>query len=104
MDMLSEPMLDAVLHQPVRTRLAAFLFTRGEATFTELKKQLEVTDGNLDAHMKKFIAAGYINQTKASTGKRSTTSYSLTEKGQHAFEDYIETMKRVLSFTEIKLK
>jgi len=102
MDMLSEPILDTVLHQPVRTRLAAFLYTRGEATFTELKKQLEVTDGNLDAHMKKFAAAGYISQKKATTGNRSTTSYCLTSKGQHAFEDYIETMKRILSFPSFK--
>lgn len=103
MDMLSEPILDVVLHQPVRTRLAAFLYTRGEATFTELKKQLEVTDGNLDAHMKKFIAAGYIKQKKDSKGSRTTTTYSLTKKGRNAFEDYIETMKRVLSITSFEL-
>lgn len=102
MDMLSEPILDAVLHQPVRTRLAAFLFTRGEATFTELKKQLEVTDGNLDAHMKKFIAVDFIKAKKGSDGKRSRTTYSLTKKGKDAFEEYIETMKRVLSFSNIE--
>lgn len=103
MDMLSEPILDVVLHQPVRTRLAAFLFTRGEATFTELKKQLEVTDGNLDAHMKKFVTTGYIKSKKSSDGKRSRTTYSMTKKGQNAFEEYIETMKRILSFSNIKL-
>ena len=102
MDMLSEPLLDAVLHQPVRTRLAAFLFTRGEATFTELKKQLEVTDGNLDAHIKKFITVGYIRPKKSNDDKRSRTTYSLTKKGRNAFEEYIETMKRLLSFTNIK--
>lgn len=102
MDMLSEQILDAVLHQPVRTRLAAFLFTRGEATFTELKKQLEVTDGNLDAHMKKFIAAEYIQPKKERIGKRLISTYSLTKKGRHAFEDYIETMKRILSFPNIE--
>lgn len=52
--------IDILLHQPVRTRVAAFLSTRGEATFTEWKNVLEITDGNLDAHFKKLLTAGYL--------------------------------------------
>ena len=51
--------LDPLLHQPIRTRLAAYLAARGETTFTELKRVLEVTDGNLEGHIKKLLAAGF---------------------------------------------
>ena len=43
--------LDPLLHQPLRTQLAAFLAGAGEATFAELKRQLDVSDGNLDSHL-----------------------------------------------------
>ena len=98
MDSLSPFELDTTLHQPVRTRLVAFLVARGEATFTELKKELAVTDGNLDAHIKKLLAVNYVRAQK-SDGKthRTQTFYKLTAKGKAAFDDYLETLKRVLS-------
>ena len=90
--------LDTVLHQPVRTRIAAFLATRDKATFTELKKELDITDGNLDAHMKKLLTSGYIKAAKKpGTGKRSQTLYSLTRKGREAFENYLKTLERILN-------
>ena len=45
--------LDPLLHQPLRTQIAAYLVGRGEASFSELKRILQCTDGNLDAHVKK---------------------------------------------------
>lgn len=98
MDTLSPIELDANLHQPVRTRIAAFLMARGEASFTELKKELNVTDGNLDAHIKKLIAANYLRAQKIDEKKQRTqTVYKLTSKGKNAFENYLETLKRILT-------
>lgn len=98
MDTLSPFELDNALHQPVRTRIAAFLYSRGEATFTELKKELALTDGNLDAHIKKLAAASYLRAQKTGDkNQRTQTIYKLTSKGKAAFENYLETLKRVLS-------
>ena len=89
--------LDTILHQPIRTRIVAFLVSREQATFTELKKELDITDGNLDAHMKKLLQAKYIRATKkAGDGKRVLTLYSLTSKGRSAFEQYLATLERIL--------
>lgn len=98
MDAMSSPELNTILHQPVRTRIVAYLATRGETTFNELKKALEITDGNLDSHMKKLVSVDYIKTKKleASKGKQQTL-YCLTETGRHEFEIYIETLKRLLS-------
>jgi predicted ArsR family transcriptional regulator len=97
-DALSSPDLNIVLHQPVRTRIVAYLAARGESTFNELKQALDITDGNLDSHMKKLISANYIQTKKqvATKGKQQTL-YSLTKTGSREFENYIETLKRLLS-------
>jgi DNA-binding MarR family transcriptional regulator len=91
--------LDPLLHQPLRTQLAAFLAGAGEATFTELKRQLDVSDGNLDSHLKKLIAAGYINMRKdENPGGRTQTSYALTKIGHAALQRYIVALQNMLPF------
>lgn len=62
--------LDPLLHQPLRTQLVAFLAGAGEQTFSELKRQLGVSDGNLDAHLKKLLAADYVCVRKDASGAR----------------------------------
>ena len=66
--------LDPVLHQPVRTQIVAYLAAREEATFTELKRVLRVSDGNLESHLKKLIAAEYVSDRKDSSSARQQTS------------------------------
>jgi predicted ArsR family transcriptional regulator len=98
MDAPSSPDLNLILHQPVRTRIVAYLAARGEATFNELKKALDITDGNLDSHMKKLVNADYIESRKqAATKGKQQTLYSLTDLGRQEFEHYIENLKRLLS-------
>ncbi len=89
-------MLDPLLHQPLRTQLAAFLAGAGEATFTELKRKLEVSDGNLDSHLKKLIAAGYVAVRKDESGGRIQTCYTLTDTGRAALHGYIRMLQQLL--------
>jgi len=89
--------IDNLLHQPVRTRLAAFLATRGEATFTELKNVLEITDGNLDAHVKKLVTAGYLLARKYQGKGRAQTQYRLSAAGKRAFEQYVQQLNALLN-------
>jgi DNA-binding MarR family transcriptional regulator len=89
-------MLDPLLHQPLRTQLAAFLAGAGEATFTELKRQLDVSDGNLDSHLKKLIAADYVNVRKDDSAARIQTCYALTKVGRAALQSYILALQKLL--------
>jgi predicted ArsR family transcriptional regulator len=88
--------LDAILHQPLRTQLAAFLAGAGEATFAELKRQLDVSDGNLDSHLKKLIAAEYVAVRKDHSAGRTQTCYALTKTGRAALQSYIAALQRLL--------
>lgn len=93
--------LDPILHQPVRTRLVAFLAGRGEATFKELKDLLQVTDGNLDAHIKKLFAVDYIVSRKERINKRNQTFYRLTDKGREHFQQYVLSLQKLLSLGKV---
>jgi len=96
--------LDRVLHQPIRTRIAAFLAARGEATFSELKQALKLTDGNLEAHMKKLTQTGYVDVRKdadtqlKNSGKRVQTFYSLSNHGKEALSAYVQALSGLLQF------
>ena len=90
--------LDGVLHQPVRTQIVAYLIGREEATFTELKRVLRVSDGNLESHLKKLIAAEYVATRKDSSNARPQTVYTLTRSGQAALRQYMAVLQRMLGF------
>ena len=96
---VSEPGLDAVLHQPVRTQIVAYLIGREEATFSEFKRVLRVSDGNLESHMKKLIAAQYIATRKDASSARQQTVYSLTPGGRAALRRYMANLQQMLGFT-----
>ncbi len=86
--------LDVVFHQPVRTRLAIVL-RRGEHGFSALKLELGVTDGNLDAHLRKLSAAGYLS-SRMVTDTRPHTLYRLSQSGKTAFDRYRRTLLKLL--------
>jgi DNA-binding MarR family transcriptional regulator len=92
--------VDPLLHQPLRTQIAAFLLGANEANFSELKRQLDVSDGNLESHLKKLIAADYVSVRKDSSGVRPHSCYALTETGHAALRRYILALQRLLPLTQ----
>ncbi len=90
------PSLDPILHQPVRTQIAAFLSGRGEATFSELKRVLDITDGNLGAHLNKLTEAGIINSRDELRGQRPQTVFYLTARGRAALTEYVERLTQLV--------
>ncbi|MFT2543013.1 transcriptional regulator, partial [Escherichia coli] len=74
----------------------------GEATFSELKRELAVSDGNLDSHIKKLIAVDYVEVRKESSEEsgigRPQTVFMLTETGRNALQEYVAALQRMLSF------
>ena len=89
--------LDPIIHQPTRTQLVAYLASRREATFMELKRLLGLTDGNLEAHLKKLIEAGYLTIRKEGNKVgRTHTVYELTESGRKALAEYVLQMANLL--------
>lgn len=88
--------LDALIHQPLRTQLVAYLAGAQELTFTELKRVLDVSDGNLDAHLKKLLAAGYVAVRKQTGLGRPQSFFALTPQGRDALATYVRALQEIL--------
>ena len=91
------PSLDPTLHQPVRTQIVAYLVGRQEATFSELKRVLGMTDGNLDAHLKKLLAAEYLTQRRETSGPRAQTLFAVSPRGLEALTCYTRQLQSLLA-------
>jgi predicted ArsR family transcriptional regulator len=96
------PSLDPILHQPVRTQIMAFLSGRGDTSFTDLKRSLELTDGNLGAHLSKLVEAGLVDSADARTGNRSQTLFCLTAAGRTALGHYVAHLEALMKMVTPK--
>lgn len=93
------PELDNIIHQPARLRIMATLTALDpgdQADFMWLRKELDLTDGNLGAHLLKLEEAGYIAVDKKFVGRKPKTSLSATHKGRAAFEDHVKALRSIL--------
>ncbi len=91
--------LDHIIHQPVRLRIMAALVgleSHEQVDFTYLKKQLELTDGNLGAHLAKLEEAEYVRLEKTFVDKKPKTYASVTGKGRDAFAGHITALQEIL--------
>ena len=88
--------IDDVIHSRVRLAIMSYLMTAGTADFSELKKQVKVSDGNLSTHLKKLETAGYIHQSKQFVANKPQTTIMVTKTGQEAFSTYLTGLKALL--------
>jgi DNA-binding MarR family transcriptional regulator len=64
--------------------------------FTELRKLLDITDGNLGTHLAALEKAGYIDVEKSFVGKKPRTRLSLTRSGRRAFEEHVQYLRDII--------
>lgn len=97
------PELNELIHQPVRLRIMAALTSLPadtEMEFTTLRDLLEVTDGNLGAHLRKLEDAGYIAVTKTFVGRKPRTYVGATDAGRLAFRAHVAALKAILAIPQ----
>lgn len=91
--------LNEIIHQPVRLRIMATLVTLGpdeEVDFTYLRTMLEVTDGNLGAHLRKLEDSGFINVNKVFVGRKPRTFVSASDEGRKVFAEHVTALESIL--------
>ena len=93
--------LDAVIHERVRLAIISALAVNESLSFNDLKKLLEVSDGNLSVHARKLEDAGYVRCTKSFVGRQPRTEYKLSASGRRALEGYLQQMESVIRSTRI---
>lgn len=94
------PELDTTIHQPIRLRIMASLVTlpdKQKVDFSYLRKVLNVTDGNLGAHLQKLEDAAYIGVEKTFVARKPRTYLWATSAGRSAFERHVAALNAILS-------
>jgi DNA-binding MarR family transcriptional regulator len=92
-------MLDEIIHQTVRLKVMAALVAVDEDVdidFSFLKRLLQLTDGNLGAHLKKLEDAGYIRLEKVESDRRVRSLLSATAAGRKAYHAHIRALKAII--------
>jgi DNA-binding MarR family transcriptional regulator len=91
--------LNETIHQPVRLRIMAALVAldpSAEVDFAYLRDLLEVTDGNLGAHLRKLEEAGYILVTKTFVERKPRTYVAATPAGRQVFQEHVAALEAIL--------
>ncbi len=91
--------LNETIHQPVRLRIMAALVAlepANEVDFSYLRDLLEVTDGNLGAHLRKLEEAGYIAVNKTFVDRKPRTFVAATVSGRKVFQEHVAALKSIL--------
>ncbi len=91
--------LNETIHQPVRLRIMAALVTLepgNEVDFTYLRDLLDVTDGNLGAHLRKLEEAGYIAVNKSFVDRKPRTFVGATAAGREVFQEHVAALEAIL--------
>ena len=88
--------LDRLIHDRTRLGIVSALAVNDSLSFSELKKLLRVTDGNLSVHARKLEEAGYVACTKTFERRVPKTKYRLNASGRRAFERYLNHMESLI--------
>jgi|SRR5581483_4130856 len=88
--------LDRVIHERLRLGIVSALAANDRLSFTDLKRLLQTTDGNLSVHARKLEEAEYVACDKSFDGRVPRTEYRLTAAGRRALEKYLSHMEAII--------
>jgi DNA-binding MarR family transcriptional regulator len=92
--------LDRVIHERTRLGIASALAVNASLSFSDLKRLLDTTDGNLSVHARKLEDAGYVTGAKSFVGRVPRTEYRLTAQGRAALQRYLDHMEALIQATK----
>lgn len=85
--------INKVFENRIRLGVMSLLLVHDEMDFNSLKKQLDVTDGNLATHLGTLEKSEYIKIEKEFVGKIPRTTYTATKAGRKAFAHHLEALE-----------
>lgn len=88
--------LDRLIHERLRLGIISALAANDRLTFSELKRLLQTTDGNLSVHARKLEEASYVACEKTFAGRVPQTVYRLTASGRRALDKYLVHMEAII--------
>jgi len=89
--------LDPALEHRARLAISVLLARHGEISFASFKQQLDMSDGNLGAQLRKLEDAGYISLRRAFVERKPVTWYALTKPGRKALDRHLRALRDVIA-------
>ena len=86
---------DVLLMSQVRLGIISVLVSRKDATFSDLKTLLNLTQGNLTIHLKKLEDAGYVISKKEFVARKPRTTCKISAKGRKAFMSHLDILQSI---------
>lgn len=96
--------LDPLFEHRARLAVAVLLARHGEISFSAFKQQLEMSDGNLGAQLRKLEDAEYIKLRRDFVERKPVTWYSLTRSGKSALNRHLQALQAVINVGSIPAK
>lgn len=89
--------LKRVFHEPKRLAIVSELCTQPNGlSFPQLKEKCELTDGNLNRHLKMLAEEEIVHIEKKARGSKGKTMVFLTKSGRARFIEYLGALEEVL--------
>ena len=89
--------LDAAFEHRARLAIGVLLAQHGEISFARFKQQLELTDGNLGAQLRKLEDAGYLALRRDFVERKPVTWYRLTAAGRAALDRHLVALQAMIA-------
>jgi len=87
---------DEMISAPCRLGILATLVPGLPVSFTDMKSETSLSDGNLHVQTRKLADVGYIDINKAKKGRRTVTEFRITELGLERLRLYVMKLQSVL--------
>ena len=88
--------LNKIFDSRIRLGVMSILIVNDSISFNELKQMLELTDGNLASHLNTLEQAEYLKVQKSFIGKKTNTTYMLTDLGRQAFKTHLDALEKMI--------
>ena len=87
---------DEMISAPCRLGIMATLVPGVPVSFTNMKAETSLSDGNLHVQTRKLADVGYIEIAKGKKGRRTVTEFRITELGLERLRLYAMKLQAVL--------
>ncbi|AXA84791.1 transcriptional regulator [Lysobacter oculi] len=88
--------LQPALEHRARLAIAVLLARHGEISFAAFKEQLQMTDGNLGAQLRKLEEAGIVSLRRDFVERKPVTWYALTKDGRKALDTHLKALQSLI--------
>jgi DNA-binding HxlR family transcriptional regulator len=97
LDIILAKVPDKLFHGYRILIMTALKVADGEIRFQELKRILQISDGNLASHLRALEQEGYVKGRSFLEGRKLKALYRITPNGSRAFKEFCENMQTILN-------